>query len=83
MEIIFEMNDLLVIKLSQDGVLNLENATLNLFFATAVLENDSQIKAYVFLHKLLTRALEYLHATMPIPPTLEKSASISAFGMIL
>jgi hypothetical protein len=47
------MNDLLVIKLSKDGVLNLENATLNLFYTTSILENDSQTKAYTFLHKLL------------------------------
>jgi hypothetical protein len=52
-ETIFEMKDLLVIKLSKDGVLNLENATLNLFYTTSVLENDIQIKAYTFLHKLL------------------------------
>jgi hypothetical protein len=52
-ETIFEMNDLLVIKLSKDGVLNLENATLNLVYTTSVLENDSQIKANTFLHKLL------------------------------
>jgi hypothetical protein len=74
------MNDLLVIKLSKDGVLNLENATLNLFYTTSVLENDSQIKAYTFLHKLLARAMLQLRATMPIPPTLAGSGSISSFG---
>jgi len=79
-EIIFEMNDLLVIKLSKDGVLNLENATLNLFFTTSILENDSQIKAYSFLHTLLARAMLQLKATMPIPPNLAGSGSISAFG---
>jgi hypothetical protein len=74
------MNDLLVIKLSKDGVLNLENATLNLFYTTSALENDSQIKAYTFLHKLLDRAMLQLRAMMPVPPTIAGSGSISSFG---
>ena len=79
-EIIFQMNDLLVIKLSKDGVLNLDHPTLNLFYTTAILENDSPLKAYNFLHQLLARAMEQLQATMPVPPTLQTSGSISAFG---
>jgi hypothetical protein len=79
-EIIFQMNDLLVIKLSKDGVLNLEHPTLNLFYTTTILEHDSQLKAYNFLHKLLARAMEQLRATMPVPPTLSASGSISVFG---
>jgi hypothetical protein len=74
------MNDLLVIKLSKDSILNLENATLELFYTTSVLENDSQIKAYTFLHKLLDRAMLQLRTTMPVPPTLASSGSISTFG---
>jgi hypothetical protein len=74
------MNDLLVIKLSKDGVLTLENTTLNLFYTTSVLENDSQIKAYKFLHKLLAQAMLQLRATIPVPPTLAGSSSISSFG---
>jgi hypothetical protein len=74
------MNDLLVIKLSKDGVLNLKHPTLNLFYTTTILEHDSQLKAYNFLHKLLARAMEQLHATMPVLPTLPVSGSISAFG---
>jgi hypothetical protein len=80
-ETIFEMNDLLVvIKLSKDGVLNLENATLNFFYTTPVLENDSRIKAYTFLHELLAQAMLQLQATMPVPLTLTGSGSISSFG---
>jgi hypothetical protein len=74
------MNDLLVIKLSKDGILNLEHPTLNLFYMTTILENDSQLKAYNFLHKIVACAMEQLCATMPVPPTLSASGSISAFG---
>jgi hypothetical protein len=66
------MNDILVIKLSKDGdALNLEHT---------ILENDSQLKAYSFLHKLLACVMEQLRATMPVPPTLLASRSISTFG---
>jgi hypothetical protein len=75
------MNDILVIKLSKYGFFNLENPTLNLLFTTTVLESDSQTKAYTFLHKLLSRAMEQLRTTMLVPPTLlDGAGSISVFG---
>jgi hypothetical protein len=47
---------------------------------TTLSENDSQLKAYVFLHKLIAQAMLQLRATMPVPPALALTGSIPAFG---
>jgi hypothetical protein len=77
---IFEMNDLLVVKLSMDGVLNLADETLSILFTSTLENSDSNLKGYVFLHKLLARAVGTLQQCMPSTPTLAGSGSILGYG---
>jgi hypothetical protein len=77
---IFEMNELLVLKLVKDGVINRANPALSLLFKTKVLESDNNLKAYLFLHAILMRAVDRLDADLPPTPIFGQHTTIMDFG---
>jgi hypothetical protein len=79
--VIFDMNDMLMLKLTKEGVINRTHPALNLLFTTRLLNSDSQLKAFVFLHILLARSFQAMHASMPQTPLFDiNRMSIMEFG---
>jgi len=78
--VIFEMNDFLVLKLTKDGVINRSNPALALIYKTKLLESDNHLKAYIFLHTILARAVDRLDADLPPTPVFTPQLTIMEFG---
>src|SRR5687767_2794875 len=74
------MNDCLVIKLMNNGVTSRNNGTLSLLFQTYLLKHNLQIKAYLFFHTLINRAIQKLHQTIPVALFVEIYKTILEFG---
>jgi hypothetical protein len=75
-DIIFEMNDALVLRLNQTGMLNLDDETINIVYQKHIIDSSSGVRAYECLHALLKKAKCQLNDKMPIPPDIDKATSI-------
>jgi hypothetical protein len=67
-QIVLEMNDLLAVKLTTSGVIAHEIPALSLLYDSILVNLDSQLKAYVFLHQLLKCATHRLQESIPMAP---------------
>jgi hypothetical protein len=54
-EVIFEMNDALALRLDQAGTLNLDDETINIIYQKHIIYSTSGVRAYAFLHALLKK----------------------------
>lgn len=80
-EVVLEMNDILVYKLTQPDVISRAIPSLDLLFRTSLLQSDSQLKAYAFLHKLVKRAYSMLQDQVNIAPAYKSvTQTILEFG---
>jgi hypothetical protein len=82
-DIVYEMDALLVIKLTKDGVINTDNSTLALLVNTGLRQSDSMLKGYTFLHRLITRAQTQQQQNIPVTPMFNNGISILDFGSAL
>jgi hypothetical protein len=81
--VIFEMNDALALRLDQTGTLNMEDETINILHQKHILDSNSGVRAYAFLHSLLKKAKRHLHDHMPTPPSIDQATTIGSFGAAL
>jgi hypothetical protein len=82
-DVIFEMNDALALRLDQTGTLNMEDETINILHQKHILDSNSGVRAYAFLHSLLKKAKRHLHDHMPTPPSIDQATTIGSFGAAL
>jgi hypothetical protein len=80
-DVIFEMNDALVLHLDQTGTLNIIDETIHILYQKHILDSSSGVRAYAYLHALLRKAKRQLNGKMPTPPDIEKATSIGSFGV--
>jgi hypothetical protein len=79
-EVIFEMNDALALRLDQTGTLNLEDETIHILYQKHITDSTSGARVYAFLHALLKKAKRQMHENMPTPPDIDHATSIGSFG---
>jgi hypothetical protein len=77
------MNDALAIRLDQTGTLNMDDETINILFQKHILDSNSGVRAYAFLHSLLKNAKRHLHDHMPTPPSINQATTVGSFGAAL
>jgi hypothetical protein len=77
------MNDALALRLDQTGTLNMDDATINILYQKHIIDSDSGIRAYAFLHSLLKKAKRHLHGHMPTPQSIDQATTIGSFGAAL
>jgi hypothetical protein len=78
-DVIFEMNDALTLRLDQTGTLNMLDETINILYQKHILDSNSGVRAYAFLHSFLKKVKRHLHDHMPTPPSIDQ-AKIGSFG---
>jgi hypothetical protein len=79
-DVIFEMNDALTLRLDQTGTLNMDDETIKILYQKHILDSNSGVRAYAFLHCLLKKAKRHLHDHMPTPPSIDQATTIGSFG---
>jgi hypothetical protein len=79
-EVILEMNDALALRLDQTGTLNHSDETIKILHQKYILDSNSGVRAYAFLHALLKKAKKELNEKMPTPPDIASDPSIGMFG---
>jgi hypothetical protein len=79
-DVIFEMNDALALRLDQTGTLNLDDDIINILYQKHIIDSNSGVCAYAFLHALLKKAKRQLHDKMPTPTDIEQATNIGSFG---
>jgi hypothetical protein len=77
------MNDALALRLDQTGTLNMDDETINILYQKHILDSNSGVRAYAFLHSLLKNAKRHLHDHMPTPPSIDQATTIGSFGAAL
>jgi hypothetical protein len=82
-DVIFEMNDALAPRLDQTGELNMLDETINILYQKHILDSNSGVLAYAFLHSLLKKAKRHLHGHMSTPPSINPATTIDSFGAAL
>jgi hypothetical protein len=79
-DVIFEMNDALALRLDKTGMLNMDDDTINILYQKHILDSTSGVRAYAFLHSLLTKAKRHLHDHTPTPRSIDQATAIGSFG---
>jgi hypothetical protein len=79
-EVICEMNDALALRLDQTGTLNRSDETIKILHQKYILDSNSGVRTYDFLHALLKKAKKELNKRMPTPPDIASAPSIGMFG---
>jgi hypothetical protein len=74
------MNDALAHRLDQTGTLNMDDETINILYQKHILDSNSGVRDYAFLHSLLKKAKRHLHDHMPTPPSIDQATTIGSFG---
>jgi hypothetical protein len=74
------MNDALALRLDQTGTLNMDDETIKILYKKHILDSNSGVRAYAFLHSLLKRVRRHLHDHMPTPPSIDQAMTIGSFG---
>jgi hypothetical protein len=69
------MNDSLALRLDQTGTLNTDDETINILHQKHILDSNSGVPAYAFLHYLLKKAKCHLHDNMPTPPSIDQATT--------
>jgi hypothetical protein len=77
------MNDALALRLDQTGTLNMDDETINILYQNHILDINSGVHAYAFLHSLLKKVKRLLHDHMPTPPSIDQATTIGSFGAAL
>jgi hypothetical protein len=77
------MNDALSLRLDKTGTLNMEDETINILYQKHILDSNSGVRAYAFLHSLLNKVKRHLHDHMPTPPSIDQDTAIGSFGSAL
>jgi hypothetical protein len=77
------MNDALALRLDQTGMLNMLDETINILYQKHILDSNSGVRAYSFLHSLLKKAKRHLRDHMPTPPSIDQAMTIGSFGAAL
>jgi hypothetical protein len=73
------MNDALALRLDQTGTLNMDDETINILYQKHILDSNSGVCAYAFLHSLLKKAKPHLHDHMPTPPSIDQATTTGSF----
>jgi hypothetical protein len=77
------MNDALALRLDQTGTLSMVDETIRILYQKHILDSNSGVRAYAFLHSLLKKMKRHLHDHMPTPPIIDQAMTIGSFGAAL
>jgi hypothetical protein len=61
----------------------MEDETINILHQKHILDSNSGVRAYAFLHSLLKKVKRHLHDHMSTPPSIDQATTIGSFGAAL
>jgi hypothetical protein len=82
-DMIFKMNDALVLRLDQTGTLHMEDETIRILHQKHILDRNSGFRSYAFLYYLLKKVKSHLHDHMPTPPSINQAKKYWSFWIRL